>query len=380
MMATSAKLRKSLLQTELERRTLRGLACEWETALWVLDTAHRTLIRKPLFSLKSMTNRLGYWSGKMREICLSRDLVFNHPWDAVREVLIHEMAHQFAEEVLGAHHEPAHGATFQRACHLLRANPKASTNYRPLDERVQGGTSDPKDKIMLRVKKLMALATSQNLHEAESAMAKAHALVARYNLELIVNEEKRHYVSVFLGPPSLRHPREDYHLARLLQDFYFVHGIWVSAFVLEKNKMGRVLEITGTRQNVTLAVYVHDYVTRFIDSQWSAYNKEKGLNRYRKTDYAVGIIEGFSSKLKARQKPREKAHLKFALIRLEDPLLKKHIAHRYPNTVNVAKRASSQDDDVFRHGIDVGKKLVIAKGVSHRMTQKNGLIENKKDT
>jgi hypothetical protein len=324
-----------------------------------------------------MKNRLGYWSGTKREISLSRNLVLDHPWDAVRQVLLHEMAHQFAEEVLGAHHEPPHGATFHRACHLLRANPEASTNYRPLDDMLQEETANTKDKIMLRVKKLMALATSQNLHEAESAMAKAHELIAKYNVDLVVNEEKRHYISMFLGTPSLRHPREDYHLAQLLQDFYFVYGIWVSAFVLEKDKMGRVLEITGTQQNVTLAAYVHDYVTRFIGTRWSTYNKKKRLNRYRKTDYAVGIIEGFSAKLKARQRPAEKTHAKSALIALEDPALKQHIAHRYPNIVTVGKRASSQDDAVFRHGTDAGKRLVIAKGIAHKNTRRTHFIEDR---
>lgn len=378
MKPSAARLQRSFLETEIERRILRGLACEWETALWVLDSTHRALMRKPLFSLKRMTHRLGYWSGQKREIVLGRDLVFNHPWDAVREVLLHEMAHQLAEEVLGVYHEPAHGAAFQRACHLLRANPETSTNYKPLNERLHEVASNPQDKIMLRVKKLMALATSQNRHEAESAMAKAHELIARYNVDLIINEAKRDYVSIFLGIPSLRHPREYYHLAGLLQDFYFVHGIWVSAFVLEKDKMGRVLEITGTRQNILLAAYVHDYVIRFIDAQWSIYNKQKRLNRYRKSDYAVGIIEGFKAKLTATQKPGETTRSASALIKLEDPLLKEHMAYRYPRTVKIGKSASNRDDAVFRHGIDEGKKLVIAKGISHRTTHKNLFIEDRK--
>jgi hypothetical protein len=323
-----------------------------------------------------MHHRLGYWSGEKREICLSRDLVLNHPWDAVREVLIHEMAHQLAEEILDTHDESPHGPTFLRACHLLRANPKASTNYIPLDERIRTEEKNPQDKILLRVKKLMALATSHNVHEAESAMAKAHELIAKYNLNLMAREEKREFVSVFLGTPALRRFREDYLLACLLQDFYFVYGIWTTAFVLEKDKMGRVLEITGTLQNIRLAAYVHDYVKHFIDSQWSAYNRNKGLNRYRKTDYAVGIIEGFSSKLKTQSKQKKKGQ-QTALIKLEDPLLIAYASHRYPHTVNVTKTISNQDDRVFQHGIGVGKKLVIARGISHKMPQGNMLIENK---
>jgi len=96
------KSNEILIQEEIERRILHGLACEWEEALWVLDSPYEELMRKPLFSLGDMKSKLGEWSREKREICLSRNLVLNHSWDAVREVLLHEMAHQFADEVLGA--------------------------------------------------------------------------------------------------------------------------------------------------------------------------------------------------------------------------------------------------------------------------------------
>ena len=54
--------------------------------------------------------------------------------------------------------------------------------------------------------------------------------------------------------------------------------------------MGAVLEISGTLQNIRMAEYVHDFIRNFINAQWHAYNAEKRLNRYRKTDFAVGIL------------------------------------------------------------------------------------------
>jgi len=260
------KSNEILIQEELERCILHGLACQWEWALWVLDSSHKELMRKPLFSLGNMKNKLGEWSREKREICLSRNLVLNHPWDAVVEVLLHEMAHQFADEVLGASDEPPHGPTFQRACHLLRANPKASDKYEPLDERILRESSKSEDRIMQRVKKLMALAQSQNQHEAEAAMAKAHLLIGKYNVDLLAHEENRNFVSVFVGKPALRHFREEYALSRLLTDFYFVHGIWMPAYVMDKGKMGSVLEISGTIQNIKIAHYVYDFVRQSINS------------------------------------------------------------------------------------------------------------------
>ncbi len=387
-MMPSQKLNEIRIQQELERRILHGLACEWEEALWVLDSPHEELMRKPLFSLGDMKNKLGEWFREKREICLSRNLVLNHSWDAVREVLLHEMAHQFADEVLGASDEPPHGPTFQRACHLLRANQKASDKYEPLDERILRESSRSEDRIMQRVKKLMALAQSQNQHEAEAAMAKAHQLIGKYNVDLLTHEENRNFVSVFIGKPALRHFREEYALARLLTDFYFVFGIWMPAYVVDKGKMGSVLEISGTVQNIKIAHYVYDFVQQSTNSQWDEYNRNNGLNRYRKTDFAIGIIQGFSSKLKSQSETKRKlkdtcplvprsGRRERALIKIEDPLLKKYVGYKYPRTLSVSGKALSHDHNVLKDGVSVGKKLVISKGITERGKSRRLLIEDK---
>jgi hypothetical protein len=205
-------------------------------------------------------------------------------------------------------------------------------------------------------------------------MTKAHELITRHNIELNRQEEERQFLSIFLGSPALRHPREDYHLANLLQDYYFVTGIWVPAYVIEKQKMGRVLEISGTAQNLKIADYVHGFIVQFIDAQWQKYNHEKKLNRYRKTDFAVGIIQGFHNKLElnAAKKKSEKGIL--ALIQKADPQLQKYFKFRYPHTASVKKTASQQDSRVLNDGKKLGKKLVIARGINQRNTTKPRLI------
>jgi len=367
-------MKKTIGQETLEHRILHGLSCEWETALWVLDEPHRQRMRPPLFSLRDYRRTWGTWSRERREISLSRDLVLRHSWDAVMEVLLHEMAHQFAEEVLAAREEPSHGPVFRRACHLLRANPKASGRYAPLDDRMTRESQGPEDRTVRRVRKLMALAESPNRHEAEVSMAKAHELIARHNLHLLEQDDDRDFASVFVGRPALRHPREDYALANLLQEFYFIQGIWVPAYVLEKGKMGRVLEISGTDQNIRLASYVHDFVYRFIETQWRTYNERKGLSRRRQTDYAGGIIEGFRSKL-ASQNQRKKPEGKKALIKLRDPLLQEYVAYRYPRTVNEKRAVSARDEEVVSDGREVGRKLVIHKGISEKRSGRKRLIQ-----
>jgi hypothetical protein len=352
------------LTEALEHRILHGLSCEWENAWESLNRAQRARFHKPLFALRNIKDRWGYWTGERNEICLGRRLVLNYSWCAVRETLLHEMAHQFAEQVLRAQHEAPHGPSFRAACDILKANPKASGQYPPLDEVIMDEQSDPEDRILVRIKKLMSLAQSQNQHEAEAAMAKAHQLIRKHNLELISQNDQRQFVSIFVGKPALRHFGEEYHLSNLLQTYYFIFGIWVPAYVLVKGKMGRVLEITGTAQNVRIAAYVYDFIKHFIEAQWARYNQEKGLDRFRKTDFSIGIIKGFASKLKQQNGMKQPEKNRHGIIKIGDPLLQEYTEYRYPRVLSVKGGRTNNHMEVLNDGIKAGRQLIIHKGIS----------------
>jgi hypothetical protein len=354
------------IRETLEHRILHGLACEWENALWVLPAELRGRMRKPIFSLADMQRRLGYWRQQRREIVISRRLALDYPWYCVVEVLVHETAHQLTQEVLLSGGERPHGPCFQKACRLLRANPEASGRYAPLADRLAAGPLAPQDRILQRVKKLMALAQSGNPFEAEAAMVKAHCLIAKYHIDLLARNDQRDFVSICVGRPALRHFRESYHLANLLEAFYFVSGLWVPAYVLEKRRMGRVFEISGTAANVEAAAYVHDFVARYIDSRWRGFDRDRRLNRSRRTDFAVGIIEGFRSKL-AQQRRRQLAHdTPEALAIVEDARLKAYLAYRHPRTVRFQRQGAQLDSAVYGEGLLAGRELVISRGITER--------------
>ena len=116
----SSKAPSVHIQEDLERQLLHGLACEWENALWVLPDQKRRLMRPPLFSLRKLKSRLGYWSRHRNEIVISRDFILNYPWDDVRDVLGHEMAHQYTDQVMKSSQQFPHGPDFIEACQQLR--------------------------------------------------------------------------------------------------------------------------------------------------------------------------------------------------------------------------------------------------------------------
>ena len=349
---------------------------EWENALWLLPQPLRQAIKRPLFAIRPMPRRWGCWNPDKREIALSHALVSAHGWDDVRDVLLHEMAHQVAHEGLVTGDETDHGDGFKQACTMLRANPQASDSYPTLHQRLQHGEPlDTNNRMAIKIQKLMALAESNNPNEAHAAMRKAYGLIARHNVDLIRHGHQQRFASIFLGRPRLRHFREAYHLAHLLQDFYFVQGVWVQAWVLEKARMGRVLEISGSSENLQIAEYVYDTVRRYIDNAWNAYKKGKGLNRYRKTDFAVGVIDGFRSTLQNTSAIAPQDSDTGLPMRIDDSALTLYLDRRYPHLRSFKRGGPGHDRQVRDDGTECGKRLVVAKGIQHHDGFKNNTLE-----
>ena len=372
--------RVSSLQSIFDRQILRGLLAEWENALWTLPEPLRRSVKRPLFAIRDMPTRLGCWSRSKREITLSREIISGHRWDDIKEVLLHEMAHQVAHEGLQATSEPDHGDSFRQACRLLRANPAASGTYRPLHARLrQGEALNDRDRIVVRIHKLMALAESSNPNEAKAAMLKAYELISRHNVDLIAQGVDQDYHSIFLGAPRLRHFREAYYLAHLLQDFYFVQGVWIQAWVLDKGKMGRVLEISGTRKNVRIAEYIHAAIKRYIDGAWADYRRDNGLNHFRKTDFAVGIIEGFKATLQQACTAGSRGVDTLLPVRVEDHALTRYLAQRYPHVRSFSRKGPGHDTRVLADGKERGRKLIIAKGITRSDGFRNQVLEYKNE-
>ena len=195
-------------------------------------------------------------------------------------------------------------------------------------------------------------------------MLKAHELMARHHITTLESDPERTFASIFLGQPALRHFKEAYVLAHLIQDFYFVQGIWVPAFVVAKGKMGRVLEISGTPANTAQAGYVFDFVQGHIDRRWRKMTTAQRLTRYQKSDFAVGVIEGLRHKLEQPQRAPGKSSDR-ELIRKSDPRLSAYFSRRYPHTRRIQRGGGHRDEDLYHHGRKVGQTMILHRGIAH---------------
>ncbi|MFH1982938.1 MAG: DUF2786 domain-containing protein [Pseudomonadota bacterium] len=349
----------------LERSILHGLAAEWDLVQWRIPAAIRRRLRRPQFRITDMPATWGHWTAATNTITLSRRLIRHHPWDAIRDVLLHETAHQIADEMKSGAPASSHGADFQKACRMIGANAQASGDYPLLHARLDGSATTRDDIMRLKIRKLLAMSRSGNPNEAATALVKARLLMTRFQIqEGDTCRSSENYISVFAGRPELRHTRDHSFLGGLLADFYFVEAIWVPAWVLEKEKMGTVLEISGALENVQMAGYVYDYIRRFIDRQWQDYTAGRKISGHRKTDYAIGIIQGFRSQLESQNRVMSMTAGQGALITTSDPLLTAYVKQKYPRLRTVRSRAVQADAAVIQEGRRVGRRLRITTPVS----------------
>ena len=361
---------------ELERRILKGIMLEWRSVAAALHYNRGYSLKTPGFELSDMDHAMGKWMADKHLIVMSRRFVIDHPWLAVRDVLLHEMAHQVTEEVLGGD-SSLHGSTFKRACGMLGARPEAATSFATLDENGYPEELPENDRILLRVQKLLAMAQSSNRHEAEVAMGKAQEYIARYNVDLLaVDEKNRAYCSLCLGEPALRRGMNEYVLAGMLREFYFVECIWIPAYVVDKGKMGKVLEISGATENVKMGSYVHAFMARAIDDQWAGFNKDRQFSKQRKTDFALGLLDGFREKLRVQEKAwMQEGRSPYALIRKHDAGLKGYIGQRYPHLRRCGSSGRQIHEGVHKAGVEAGRRTILHKPIEQTRGSRGRLIE-----
>ena len=353
-----ATLERAAFGAELRERCLRRLADAWRDINW--RHLGETL-RPPSIQLHRDERRWGAWHPDRRLITISERQVLCYTWESVTETLKHEMAHQWVSEAASRPDEVPHGPTFRAACRLLGCDPAASGDggvplFRPGG---LGPREDASDARLRRIQKLLALADrNPDEHEARAAFARARELMLRMNLE--APPGPRGYVYRHLGRSTGRVQHHRYVIAGILQDWYFVHCIWVDSYDPLTGVRGHVLEVMGTRENVEMAEYVHDCLLRQCEALWRAFKRERAISdRRAKRQYLDGLLAGFRAQLRRTSQASE-AH---GLVWVGDPGLESWVRERYPRT-RTARMDGVAGSDVRREGMAAGERLRLHRPVS----------------
>jgi hypothetical protein len=339
---------ESRLGLELEAAALRAVRATYSD---LNETFFKGRLRRPTLEFTDTTARLGRWMREWRRLDLSRALLLNHGWGVLVEVLKHEMAHQYTDEVMGALDEGAHGPTFRRVC-----------EERGFDARAVGipeVSPSHHAPILDRVAKLLALAESSNEHEAQAAMNAAQRLMLKHNLEEISVGRAEALNYRHLGAPTGRVSEAERILANILSEHFFVDAIWVPVWRPTEGKRGSVLEICGRLENLEMSEYVYSFLMQTAARLWSEHKKSLGIRQNRdRRAYVAGVMAGFRQELKEQQRRNTKE----GLVWVGDPEVGEFFHQRHPR-IRWTRHVSSRGTSAHEHGVAAGRRIVLHRGI-----------------
>lgn len=343
------------LSVELERAALRQVRV---TYIEYNHSLFGNQLRTPSFCWLDAAAELGVWRGEHREIGLARALLTKHGWGVLVEVLKHEMAHQYVDEVLREGAEGPHGPSFRRVCE------ERGIDARSLGLPVAQRGDTPEGRVLERVAKLLALAESPNAHEAQAAMSAAQRLMLKYNIDALLASGAHHYAFRHLGKPSGRVEESQRVLSSILSEHFFVEAIWVPVYRPVEQKRGSVLEICGTPHNLELAEYVHAFLTRTAQQLWLEHKKLHHIRRNaHRRAFVTGVMSGFSKKLEAERGKNQEA----GLVWQGDAELLRYFRRRHPH-VRWTRPSGRYDRETYYAGHEAGGKIVLRRGISEGAT------------
>ena len=159
----------------LEAALLRELA---ERYRWENRSALRQPARAAGVALSDAATRLGRWVRATRTLELSRALVLERPWPEVHQ---RARARDGAPVRRRGPRRPRRDRAWRDVPPGLRRARHRRACRRCTDAPAESDRAT--DRVLERIRKLLALAGSSNQHEAELAMKQAHELMLRHNIE-----------------------------------------------------------------------------------------------------------------------------------------------------------------------------------------------------
>jgi hypothetical protein len=338
------------LNGELERAALHAILSTWEDLNGAL---FRFQLERPAVMLVDSSARLGLWHGGLRVIEIARSLLTHHGWGVLVEVLKHEMAHQYVDEVLGQPDDSMHGSVFRRVCEERGIDPSAAGV-----PAVSDATSVDQH-LLERIAKLLALAESSNEHEAQAAMSAAQRLMLKYNIDLAISGRQPAHAFRHLGEPTGRVNEAQRILAGILGDHFFVQTIWVPVWRALEGKRGSVLEICGSQANLELAEYVHAFLNVTADRLFREYRKSLPGRGAKRLTFIAGVMSGFRDRLD-RERKKSKAE---GLVWVGDAALDGFFRKRHPR-IRWTRYAVGHGSEAYARGREAGAKIVLHRGIS----------------
>ena len=244
------------------------------------------------------------------------------------------------------------------------------------------------EKLLRRAEKLLALATSQNEHEALLAMERVRELYERHNLERLRARRGATFVYAQLSRGKKRIDVAESLIASVLVEHFMVQVIFGDTFDAPTATRVRVLEVFGADENVRMAEYVYAFLYRTAHELWADYKERTRKGAGAKRSYLVGVLTGFRDKLRAQSEARPSdpgdsqegtqvplsADQRKALITVARAELDAFVQKRYPRLTTRSSKRGLSDGSSYAAGRDAGRRINLQRPIDGPARQRGRLL------
>jgi hypothetical protein len=223
-------------------------------------------------------------------------------------------------------------------------------------------------KIIEKITKLLALATSPVEAEAKLAATRAQELLVKYNLTMTqvekqqgraASDEKFIHKEMF---SQCRKSTEDLYVLSLLGQFFFVAVVNRYAYINGKKVFG--YSLLGRHHNVKIAEYMYDFLKMQFKQLFASYRERTGCPVTSKKDYYYGLYCGLHHQLIGA---RSRIETETGLVVSDETELMAFMRSQFKNVRDSESHQQQiSDRNAVATGIEQGKNMVIARGVADK--------------
>lgn len=303
------------------------------------------------------SNKLGFFDPETYRIGLNQSLMYTVKDNVLKDIIRHELAHFICYALHGEQDYP-HGETFKSVCRRLgwdQSISKASLDIKKANETIGNLESE---KVIIRIKKLLELANSDNEYESELATKKANQLLLKYNLANIETEQDFTYIDCVYSCKRFN---------TTVDALYKILGYFMVKPLIVHKKSSVAIEVTGKKENIELARYICEYLDREFERLWKQRTELKGLRA--KNSFIAGLALGYEKKMQQNQRELSPGQAKALTIhynKLEE------IQNRIHKKLSKIGRSRRIDQLALEQGKRDGHNLTINKALKRQ--NKNNLL------
>lgn len=313
------------------------------------------------------TDKLGFFDPHSYRLGINKKIMLTLNDELLNDIIKHELAHLFAKLHYGLDISP-HGKEFKSVCeryNIPSGIAKASIN---LEEAPAIDALN--EKLLVRVKKLLSLASSSNEHESELATLKANQILRDYNLSRLSASEKA-------GPTYLKRVLVAKKRNSKLQAIYDILVTFHVQPVFNQGKGQCALEVCGDKTNVELADYIAAFLDRELEESWKQTKKKNPSlsGALAKNSFYRGLAKGYLEKQNRidQEMSSDTQTKKKELILLKNDL-SFHVSRALPRLSKVSSSVTSEHSASHLHGKQSGANLHIRPGLTDKKSSGKVLL------